>query len=527
MRIILGKRQMPAIVFVGIEVEAQCELAEHDGGGAIVAVTPEIAVAGLITGNHQSIHVTDVNLEGFPDLGHDAQLRRPNVLDDTVFGQCMLKPRRREFTSEIIRRLSGDPDHAISLLQTSICCRDRIPTTRSKGFDMTTVRFGLTAMAPGQVTGQAWDALWIGLSAWNTYLPTNGLSKTTQIAPITFGTTLVWEPWSPYELGVVTVYCFDDTESPQYSEENFTLNAPWNAIKDIELTKLDSAILNVTGFVDTWIAAPDDNAYQNITVNSAKRGAIDLGNGNNVISVGYLSNDYTWSNHFHIGVGNGNNTIEVQPEDYSEYTISGTPLPQGWSFNTEPDQTTVGVALGSGNNTVELEECSGTITMGGGTNTITLVDGHNALVLSSGTSTVAISAFDTADPKHFALATDRGSDIVQIGSGHADISIDDTMTFMTPLTTVIVMHGDSGTRTSDGPDDIRYGHTSGSTFVGGDWSALTLDLIGYSAGSSATLTAASDHTVLTIQDAAGGAVDVLNLYGAPPSSVAALHLRFT
>ena len=54
-----------------------------------------------------------------------------------------------------------------------------------------------------------------------------------------------------------------------------------------------------------------------------------------------------------------------------------------------------------------------------------------------------------------------------------------------------------------------------------------MDLVGYSAGSSATLTAAGDHAVLTIQDAAGGAADVLNLYGASPSGIAALHLQFT
>jgi hypothetical protein len=66
-----------------------------------------------------------------------------------------------------------------------------------------------------------------------------------------------------------------------------------------------------------------------------------------------------------------------------------------------------------------------------------------------------------------------------------------------------------------------------SSGIAQSWSALTLDLVGYSAGNSATLTPAGDHTELTIQDAAGGAADVLNLYGAPPSSIATPHLHFT
>jgi hypothetical protein len=79
--------------------------------------------------------------------------------------------------------------------------------------------------------------------------------------------------------------------------------------------------------------------------------------------VNYLSNEYTLSNHFHIGVGDGNHTIDIQPDVYAYYSNS-TSLPFGWAFNIAPDQTTVGIALGGGNNQVELQECSGTITAG-------------------------------------------------------------------------------------------------------------------------------------------------------------------
>ncbi len=199
-------------------------------------------------------------------------------------------------------------------------------------------------------------------------------------------------PWSPEEQGLVTVYCRGTLEA---SAEDFSLNAPWNTIKDIELSELDTVNLNVTGFVDTWVATAGDNASHGITVTGAKRGAIDVGNGNNTINVNYLSNDYTWSNHFHIGVGNGNNTIEVQPDSHYYYAAPlGTPLPSGWTFNTAPDQTTVGITMGSGDNTVELEECSGTITAGSGTSDISLTDGRNAVNLGGGAAKVTIAALD-------------------------------------------------------------------------------------------------------------------------------------
>jgi hypothetical protein len=162
-------------------------------------------------------------------------------------------------------------------------------------------------------------------------------------------------------------------------------------------------MLRVTGFVDTWIAAAADNASHTIVVTSAKRGAIDLGNGNNEIVVNYLSNEYTWSNHFHIALGNGDNLIIVVPDLFADYNTdtpqppwaTSTPVPPGWAFNTAPDKTTVGITLGGGYNHVELNECSGTITAGTGTNDIELVDGHNAVILSSGTAYVSISAYNT------------------------------------------------------------------------------------------------------------------------------------
>jgi hypothetical protein len=55
---------------------------------------------------------------------------------------------------------------------------------------------------------------------------------------------------------------------------------------------------------------------------------------------------------------------------------------------------------------------------------------------------------------------------------------------------------------------------------------VTFDFVGYSPGSSATLTPANGHTEPDVRDAAGGPADALNLNGIPPSSIAALHLNF-
>jgi hypothetical protein len=76
---------------------------------------------------------------------------------------------------------------------------------------------------------------------------------------------------------------------------NISLDAAWNTGKDIEVTQLDCYGLTVNGFVDTCVGAVGDDMSHDITVIGAKRGAIDLRNGNNNVNIQYLSNEYTWS----------------------------------------------------------------------------------------------------------------------------------------------------------------------------------------------------------------------------------------
>jgi hypothetical protein len=74
---------------------------------------------------------------------------------------------------------------------------------------------------------------------------------------------------------------------------------------------------------------------------------------------------------------------------------------------------------------------------------------------------------------------------------------------------------------------ISIGETG--NFVGGDLSALTINLIDYNPDSKATLVAASAGTpmLLQIQHAATGSIGVVALCGQSPTSVAALNLHFT
>ena len=395
---------------------------------------------------------------------------------------------------------------------------------------------GYTAGAPGRDANHPWDYWWSGLSRLgDNFSPADWWTGPDSVSPST--------PPSY----AITFLMYSNGQYLDSVGVAISASLPWNSVKDIAFTNLvygywrncDSVTVN--GFVDTCVVAPDDNNPHHIAISEAKRGVVDLGDGDNTVTVDYLSNEYAWSNNFDIALGNGNDTIVVHPQTLSQMDSvptpfgwtpgwnpigPGTPLPAGWTFNTAPDKTTVNVTLGSGHNKLDLSECSGTVTAGSGASTILMVDGHNTLTLGSGTANVTIASYNTALPALFALVTDRGSDVVRLGSGHADISIDDTMTFMTPLTTIVVTHGQSGHDIGDGPDVIRYGHSSSGSFVGGDWSALTLDLSGYGAGSQTTLAQIGDHTAVTIQDSVGGAADVLNLFGVPPSSIAELHLRF-
>jgi hypothetical protein len=76
---------------------------------------------------------------------------------------------------------------------------------------------------------------------------------------------------------------------------------------------------------------------------------------------------------------------------------------------------------------------------------------------------------------------------------------------------------------------IRYGHVdSTGSFVGGDLSALTIDLIGYSPGSTVSLGAPpGGPMLLQIHDAATGSIAAVTLYPGVTGSAVLQHVRFT
>jgi hypothetical protein len=398
---------------------------------------------------------------------------------------------------------------------------------------MATIRFALSAIAPGTGSFDQWDLNWTP-TATQYQWSTNGGPLTTLAAgavslpgsvaavdsfnTLAFGGSMVSSP-TP----LVTVATGAASGA---SYQNITLDAVWNTIKDIEVSNLDTQALTVTGFVDTWIQAAGDNSDHVIEVDGAKRGEIALGNGNDTVGINFASNETSWSNIFLVNAGDGNDNITIQPESFA--AIAAMPTPVGWVFNRTPQSTTALVTVGNGNDRVDLES-SGVVQVGSGTDAITLVDGVHEVWLGSGNDTVAISSHDLQLPATAAFSTQRDVNTIFFGSGHASVLIDDSAGNLTPLTNLVIGRGATGGGTDATADVIRYGHVAGTTgtFVGGDWSALSIELTGYSPGSTATLVNApgGDHSDLVVQDAATGAVDMLALYGATPASLAALHVQ--
>jgi hypothetical protein len=207
-------------------------------------------------------------------------------------------------------------------------------------------------------------------------------------------------------------------------------------------------------------------------------------------------------------------------------------LVPGTPFNAAPQLTTADITLGDGNDTVTLAELSGTIHVGNGNDTINIVSGNSTLWLGGGTDTVSVGSY--LNPKSgltpVAYDTQIGSTVVHVGAGHADITIEDTAPISTLTITIDFIHGETGGSTSATADVNRYGHVaSAGSFAGGDLSALTIDLIAYSPGSTVSLgdTPTGGPMLLQIHDAATGSIDAVMLYAGVTWSAVLQHVRFT
>jgi hypothetical protein len=419
---------------------------------------------------------------------------------------------------------------------------------------MTTISFGLSATFPGQTQGQPWDADWTALAtalAWidtvtqeangesaqppdTTYNITNSesLDVPVQEAPGEFEQDTITVDYGTFSLAAavsIVSLLTVPASGPEFTEQDITLNSPWNSIKDVEVSTISSQDLHVTGFVDTWINAPSDNSNHTVSIDEAKRGAVALGNGNVAIQIDVAANEYSWSSHFNVNVGNGNDIVNVMPEAFA--TLANLSAPAGWTFNKTPQLTTADITVGNGNDTIGLAEISGTVHVGSGNDTINISDGNSTVWLGAGSDSVVINTMNNGGLVPWAYDTQVGSSTIHVGAGQADITIDDTTPAWTPVTTIDFIHGETGGSTLGTADVIRYGHVGPSIgeFVGGDLSALTIDLTGYSPGSTVSLgnTPPGAPMLLQIHDAATGSIDAVTLYAGVTGGAVLPHVRFT
>jgi hypothetical protein len=390
---------------------------------------------------------------------------------------------------------------------------------------MATIRLAMSAVSPGAANPTTWDENWTGLVTNYGSGTAGSISFSGSVAGTDSISQLGVGGGGLFTVAPVPALTVVTQDSGGVSHQSITMNASWNTIKDIEVTNVDTNVLTVSNFVDTWVSDAADEASRTVVVDGAKRGDIALGDGNDNVTVNYMSNESSWSNLFYVTLGNGNDSVTVNPESFA--AIAATSKPAGWVFNQTPQATTAIISVGNGNDNVSLDT-SGVVQLGSGNDTVGLIDGAHVVYLGAGTDLVNISSHDLSQPATMAFSTQRDSDNVYVNSGHAAISINDSAGGTTPLTNLFISHDETG---GGNPDLISYGHTDTTTgqFVGGDFSALTLFLTGYSAGSTATLaTGPSPGTeLLKIQDALTGGIDTLVLQGAGPASTAGLHLYFT
>jgi hypothetical protein len=406
---------------------------------------------------------------------------------------------------------------------------------------MTMITFSLSATFPGQTPGQPWDADWVepvALMDWTdtfyarngsqddfygdgaTYKQITGNSVNLGLAsPDLYDVDHIGFWFDPRDFAIVNIINYEYPDST--SEQEIKLATAWNSIKDIEVSSISSLTLSVIGFVDTWINAPTDDDDHWIYIMDAKRGAVALGDGNDSVEIDAAANEYTWQSHFDITLGNGNDTVTALP--YFDVPAK---------FNTEPQLTTADITLGNGNDTITLVGLSGTIRLGDGDDTINIASGNSTLWLGGGTDTVNFTSKLNPDipwPSDVFLDSRVGSSVVHVGEGHADITIY-TSPILPPTTTIDFIHGETGGNTSATADVIRYGYVNSTgSFVGGDLSALTIDLIGYSPGSTVSLADAppGGPALMQIHDAVSGSIDAVTIYAGVTGSAVLQHVQFT
>lgn len=354
------------------------------------------------------------------------------------------------------------------------------------------------------------------------YAAKNGVYEQQVLTQVDFGGTKLQA-----DSGLVTInsytnlYGLEGDDYPGYLQ-TIVANGPWNLIKDIAVSTLSSQALTIRNFVDVQVDTGTDMSAHLIDIEDAKRGTIVAVGSQEAVTINYLSNEYAWSNTFQVRLGDGSNHLVMGPLGLYPGLINPlTPM----TFNTAPQHTLLQLQTGNGQNVVDTRECSASINLGHGSNTVSMLDGHNEIWSGGGTDTISIASHAAGET--IGVDTDIGIDMIHLSAGLETVFLDDTNRATMPHTSVELTALPVGIIAPAAT--IWYGHgASGNMtlpFAGGDWSHLTLDLHGFSAGSHVSLVqhAANGYSALSVQDTHTGATRVVDLVGAAPP-LSALHL---
>ncbi len=234
------------------------------------------------------------------------------------------------------------------------------------------------------------------------------------------------------------IYSIASTELPggggvTQSDVTFDLASAWNTVKNVVVDSFNGTSLTMKNWVDVELNVTHNSdgsantADQSFDIEGAKRGSITVGDGNDTIHVGLDSNGAIDSNTFSINAGNGDNTISVGDADhhyaatglYFDPSVNATvpenipAYDQAWS--------SVNVAVGNGNNSVELDGvyAHANVTAGTGGTDLTITDPGNhwngittslTANLAGGSNTV-----DMVDAyTHTSITTGDGADTINI-----------------------------------------------------------------------------------------------------------------
>jgi ELWxxDGT repeat protein len=158
----------------------------------------------------------------------------------------------------------------------------------------------------------------------------------------------------------------------------------WNVIKNILLDQFTGSRLTVENLVDVVIDLRASTAGQEVIIDGAKRGRIDLGSGDDTLWIGVDSNESRWSNTFVINSGAGNDQVTVARSTV-DYSATG-----GFTAAYRESWTSTVVDLGDGDDVFVGMGSSDDVMGGAGNDTAGLGGGNDRFDGGDGIDTVAL-----------------------------------------------------------------------------------------------------------------------------------------